>query len=171
MATVTKVIMDKDDLQPLADGIKELEGNTSNITLSQMENAISSTNSEINRQGTLISEIISALEGKSVPGGGASVETCNVNITRLSEALPANVIYTTVDANGNITTVSEQTSLFNALVGSCFFVFDCDYSVGACIGAEILKNTSGTNDYIVIKLTATQGETARIDFQGMGGSN
>lgn len=72
MATVTKVIMDKDDLQPLADEIKELEGNVSNITLSQMENAISSANSEISRQSNLISEIVSALEGKGAGSGSGS---------------------------------------------------------------------------------------------------
>ena len=69
---VTKVIMDKDDLQPLADEIKELSGVSGAITLGQMETKLQSANQEINEQDALVEQLIQAMQGKGVPGSGGS---------------------------------------------------------------------------------------------------
>ena len=121
-------------------------------------------------QAAKIAEIEALLEGKAA-GGGSDVGTCIVNIT--DGIYPGSVFpitYTTVNENGNISTVSESTSSFNALVGSLFFI-ESTRSIGASSGVEILRYMYVTNGGMLVKITAAQGETARIDFQGMGGSN
>lgn len=76
MAESIQIFMEKDRLQPLADNIKVLKG-ADNITLQQMEDTIAETNTDIVSQTDLIAQLTSALQGKSVPGGGG-VETCTV---------------------------------------------------------------------------------------------
>ena len=80
MTESIQILMEKDRLQPLADNIKVLKGSDS-ITLQQMEDTIEETNTDITSQTDLIAQLTSALQGKSVPSGGASVETCTVTVT------------------------------------------------------------------------------------------
>lgn len=63
MSLVTKIVMDKDDLQPLADNIKTLSesGSTSKLTLAQMEVALEAANAEIAEQTSLINQIMEKL--------------------------------------------------------------------------------------------------------------
>lgn len=162
MATVTKVIMDKDDLQPLADGIKELEGNTSNITLSQMENAISSTNSEINRQGTLISEIISALDGKGAPGGGGSgsgaVETCTLSIKGIYTCIINDIHYlkhengeTTGVFDTDISIISKTAVFHNVVKGSHVYLSVGDGGIDVpVISSGYIESISSAGCYSVM---------------------
>lgn len=63
MSEVIQVIMNKDELQPLADSIKTLSesGSTSKLTLAQMEAALEAANAEIAEQTSLINQIMEKL--------------------------------------------------------------------------------------------------------------
>lgn len=73
MSENVQILMDKDELQPLANKIKILKGNNNSITLYGMENAIANANNEIESQSILLDQAIAALAGKSAGGGGAPV--------------------------------------------------------------------------------------------------
>lgn len=83
MTENVQIFMEKDRLQPLADNIKVLKGSDS-ITLQQMEDTIEETNTDIVSQTDLIAQLASALQGKSVSGGGdgstPAYETCTVRL-------------------------------------------------------------------------------------------
>lgn len=74
-----QVIMDKDDLQPLADSIKALGkiSTSEKLTLAELEEIVDSKNS--------------------------FVETCTVNIKSKSGAEPYYIVYNQLDSQGNIT--------------------------------------------------------------------
>lgn len=67
MAESIRIVMNKEDLQPLADEVKELKGTSDSITLAQMENELSMANNEIDAQAELLQQIITVLEGKEKP--------------------------------------------------------------------------------------------------------
>lgn len=68
-----KVIMDHDELQPIADNIKVLKGNYSDLTLKDMENSLGEVNEEVSIQADLINQIAVALEGKTAGGSADPV--------------------------------------------------------------------------------------------------
>lgn len=70
MSEVIKIVMDKNDLQPLADEVKKLRGGNESITLVQMENELLSVNDEVDVQTELLAQIATALEGKAAGNGG-----------------------------------------------------------------------------------------------------
>lgn len=75
MAEITRVIMEKDELQPLADNIKILNGTQNEeITLSGMESVIQSSNAEIESQAAKLAQALSALNGKAASGGSGEVK-------------------------------------------------------------------------------------------------
>lgn len=63
MSEVVRVIMNKDELQPLVDSIKTLSesSSTSKLTLAQMEAALEAANAEIAEQTSLINQIMEKL--------------------------------------------------------------------------------------------------------------
>lgn len=75
MAENILVVMNKEDLQPLANDIKTLNGLSQSklITLDGMEKAIEDANDAIASQENLIAQISAALEGKAA-GGGAPAD-------------------------------------------------------------------------------------------------
>ena len=70
MSEAIKIVMDKNDLQPLADEVKKLRGGNELITLAQMENELLSVNDEVDVQAELLVQIAAALEGKAAGNGG-----------------------------------------------------------------------------------------------------
>ena len=70
MSEAIKIVMDKNDLQPLADEVKKLRGGNEPITLAQMENELLSVNDEVDVQAELLVQIAAALEGKAAGNGG-----------------------------------------------------------------------------------------------------
>lgn len=74
-----KIIMNKDALQPLADNIKTLRNDNTNITLAEMETAVETANINISTEANLISQIATALEGKAAGGEEVTLQSKTVS--------------------------------------------------------------------------------------------
>ena len=64
----------------IADEIRTLSGTTEAMGLDAMATNVGNANSEVDNQADLISQIVTALEGKAVGGPGGNIETCAVTI-------------------------------------------------------------------------------------------
>ena len=80
--------------------MSKLENNTA--SLETVMSKINGLNNEINSQATTIAEIAELLNGKSVPGGTASVETCTVTISGSNSVGRPYYISAIVFENGKI---------------------------------------------------------------------
>lgn len=104
----------------VADGVRTLSATTSGLTLDQMASNVEAANSEITNQSELISQIMTALEGKAA--GGASIETCTVTINHNSGSLYS--VVATKYENGQIIGCFENlgtvhsTTVLNVVKGS-----------------------------------------------------
>lgn len=101
--------------------------------------------SEITAQDTLISNILTALEGKAAGGGGASVKTCTIILNADSDAYITRCGYTWVSDNGDTTsshltlpgTKGEDITLNNVVCGSFVYVQAGGASLGLSASPEI----------------------------------
>lgn len=177
---VTKVIMDKDDLQPLADEIKELGGVSGAITLGQMETKLQDANAEISEQDALVEQLISAMQGKSVPpsvGEGGSIETCTVTII-----FPAGLMYIarqrhTGSVDGKIEFFSledtapddEGVYIINNVVCNTMMrisfnraLYASEYQASYENGLECVLTGIGSGDFYLLATQSSPSPTLRI---------
>lgn len=73
-----RVITDKENIVPIADKVRVLDGTTIEKTLGEMVESIDEANAEIAIQAEKIAELSAILDTKATSGG---VETCTVRIT------------------------------------------------------------------------------------------
>ena len=85
MSEKVQILMDKDELQPLANKIKILKGNNNSITLYGMENAVANANNEIESQSILLDQAIAALAGKSAGSGAPVLQEKTITPTTSSQ--------------------------------------------------------------------------------------
>ena len=72
----------KELLTNLADELRTLTNTTDKMGLSVMAGHVSDANAEVDEQDALVTELMAALQGKSVPGGsGGAVETCTLTLS------------------------------------------------------------------------------------------
>ena len=77
---MSEYLVQRQSLENIADEIRVLSGTTEELGLEAMASNVADANTTIDAQATTISEIAALLEGKSVPGGGGSVETCSIRL-------------------------------------------------------------------------------------------
>jgi hypothetical protein len=82
MSEVIKIVMDKNELQPLANSIKTLNGTLETITLTGMENTLSKANEEIDTQSILIEQALNALNNKV-----GIINTCEVSYSGINGSI------------------------------------------------------------------------------------
>ena len=79
-------------LTNLADELRTLTNTTDKMGLSVMAGHVSDANTEVDEQSAVVDELMAALQGKSVPGGGGGVEyevvTIPAGATSATYALP-----------------------------------------------------------------------------------
>ena len=126
----------------------------------------------------LIEELNAALDGKSVSGGGANVETCTVVLDGASSTYrPYYYSYTTIDANGNITGAAvgnnsaTNVTLNNVVCGSVVTVYW--YTLGDTVNVPTNATHIVTSDkhFNAYQITAPAGNRAIIinSFAHVGG--
>lgn len=93
---MSEYLVQRQSLKNIADEIRVLSGTTEPLGLTEMATNVKEANDEVADQTDLIAQVVSALQGKSVPGGGG-VETCTVTINYIGPPLPnteAKIYYT-----------------------------------------------------------------------------
>lgn len=127
---MSEYIVQRNSLVNVADEIRVLSGATEELGLDEMASNVADANTTIDAQATTISEIAALLEGKSVPGGGGSVETCIVTITeKIAEPSAEPTVYY-IDAAGNyqsaiVGSVEQITVRKNSIVAAKDFANHC----------------------------------------------
>jgi hypothetical protein len=89
-------------LTNLADEIRELSGVTEPLGLDEMVTNVNTANTDVATMAGLIEELNTALDGKSVSGGGAGVETVTAKVYGATT-----VIYTAVVDGALVTQISN----------------------------------------------------------------
>ena len=131
------------------------------------------TNTEVAAQATQIEEIMELLDGKAVPGGGASVETCTVTVNCVSNGYVAATCY----INGEITVhwlkdFGTTTTVSDVVCGSLIMV--------KCLVRSAMPGTTSDNAEILFdgsiiggsviypaycfRITAPSGGTATVSI-------
>lgn len=148
-----QVIMDKDDLQPLADSIKALGkiSTSEKLTLTELEEIVGSKNS--------------------------FVETCTVNIKGKSGAEPYYIVYNMLDSQGNITptlianktTKTLEFTLTNVIKQSYIVIYWGNATYGATVYTPSPDHlTTGTYAY---KMLNDVNNIINTSSSHTGGSN
>lgn len=155
-------------LTSIADAIRDIDGSTDKVTPSGMVTALEGVNTEVVTQADLISQIATVLEGKSA--GGASFETCSVDIT-VSAGTINDVTYTTIEADEVVAKrekVGAASKTITCICGSFVVVnFSEVFMTNDLSGATELRG-SATNAYMGVNyvrpylITANSGSTASI---------
>ena len=123
----TKYLVEGGTLTGIADKIRVLNGSNETLTPAEMQTTLDTHNTEmvevLATQDNLIAQIAAALEGKTVPSGGANVETCTVTLTDY-EPNCTTVIYSKL-IDGSITTCSTSeggTTYTDVVCGTIFCI-------------------------------------------------
>lgn len=162
-------------LTNLADEIRVLSGTTEPLGLDAMASNVADANTTIDAQATTIDEIAALLEGKSIPGGGASgggtsIDTCTFEYyTRngySSNDYCTGLAVQVINADGVIDIVCyrEQAAgttvtIENALCGGLVATY-CGDTAPVCSGVELLASANGIRYY---KITVAAGEIATLE--------
>lgn len=90
---MSEYLVQRQSLENIADEIRVLSGTTEPLGLTEMATNVNDANDEVADQTELIAQVVSALQGKSVPGGGedvtAETETYTDLLTDLEAAVEA----------------------------------------------------------------------------------
>lgn len=168
--TNTMVIMDKSQMQPLADGIKEVSGTTSAITLNDMEAAIATVNTEVDTQSQLLSIIAQALENKvgvspiveiTKTGAITTINITDLNGTHtatVNDGVNASIINASANLVDNGGTPSASVTLGGSEAARSFaFTFNNINGKNGERGMSFLRITTAPSSYT----TTTGGFTPK----------
>ena len=109
-----------------------LAGKTEAVSTSEIIEDLTEANADVETMAGLIEELEAALEGKSVEGGGAAVETCTVEISHAGTAYM--LMYTSYENNQLVPHVVDLDPIHNNVpdltiqttVGNILFVNAAD---------------------------------------------
>ena len=144
-----------------------------------MAEHVSDANTEVDEQDVLVTELMEALQGKSVPGGGSgSVETCTVNLTISDAGAPSFLyVFGTHLIDGVVGGMHEyytdiggstEPLVFNDIIKDTIFTISCHggfchYGDPSVSNGEVVKTISACKTYAV-KIT---GSPAVIDVRNI----
>ena len=90
---MSKVIVEREDMVAIADGVRESIGSSDDMTLAEINSNLATVNAEAVTQADLIAQISAVLDGKvGGGGGGAAVETCTVTISDDSDGTRFDIV-------------------------------------------------------------------------------
>lgn len=88
---MSEYLVKRQSLENIADEIRVLSGTTEPLGLTEMATNVNDANDEVADQTDLIAQVVSALQGKSIPGGGEDVTEETATYTDLLTDLEAAV--------------------------------------------------------------------------------
>lgn len=164
---MSEYLVKRQSLENIADEIRVLSGTTEPLGLSEMATNVGAANAQVAEIEGLIEELNAALDGKSVSGGGANVETCTVEISSEVGWLQyccATVyvnnkvdVFTTSQFNQTHSVTIENVVCGSTLVGSMSGIPALFASATA--GAEQINSN---DKFGFFKITAAANDTATI---------
>lgn len=145
---MSEYLVKRQSLENIADEIRVLSGTTEPLGLTEMATNVNDANDEVADQTDLIAQVVSALQGKSVPGGGEDVTAETATYTNLLTDLEAAVDALPDAGHGAI----ETCTVVLRGTASNYRPYYCSYTAvgdnGNIMGAAI-----GPNSAIDITLT------------------
>lgn len=181
-----KILTNKEEITPIADEIRQLNGTTELMDLNTMTNNLDKANNEINTQAIKLDELKTILAGKAGGGSGGAVETCTVTLTSSSSPYEG-YIFLTIDDDGNYKIIRKTNQyVTDAIINNVVCNSMCmvrvegypssslpDRGVANFIGIEYVdtimlasyESTFGSYEAVYV-ITANSGGNARIEVFG-----
>jgi hypothetical protein len=125
----------------LADEVRELSGETGQLSLEGMTDKVSESNGTISDQSDLIAQIAEALEGKAAGGGGLPTQEKTVSIT----------------ANGTHEVLPDDGYALSKVTANVFVASDSERDVAALLDNSLVNLTNSV--VTSLKSRALQGST------------
>ena len=168
---MSEYLVQRQSLENIADEIRELSGTTEPLGLTEMATNVNDANAQVAEIEGLIGELNAALDGKSVSGGGASVETRSLYIRNCEQ------VYYTGKENGvlvakkSIGTNSGSTHHIEVCLGLPIVCGNVSFAHGAPQSCSIEDLGNISTDIFAFILTDTTSTTPVVIFANVGGSN
>lgn len=174
---MNEYLVQRQSLENIADEIRVLSGTTEPLGLDEMKTNVNTANTEVAAQATQIEEIMGLLDGKSVSGGGANIDTCSVRVYSTDgQTCLYNVQYTAFE-DGKVVSkrVVESESFVkqnfdityeNVCCGTVFNIYGNSQSgiIWTTNGVEEASGYGNTGYNMWYTVTATAGAIATIQM-------
>lgn len=170
-----KILASKEEITPIADEIRQLNGTTELMDLNTMINNLDEANSEINTQATKLDELKTILAGKASGGGeDVSIETCTLRFYSEDNGMKLTWYAYERFSEGKViiqvVPVYSGGSSFditiNDMVCGGLFIFDVTHTYGVVVVAEKNSTTFMNADSVYfVRSVALPGDTSIIRLE------
>lgn len=169
---MSEYLVQRQSLENIADEIRVLSGTTEPLGLDEMATNVNDANDEVADQTELLAQLVSALEGKSVSGGGGG--SSNYETTEIYINGCRNVYYTGVENGMLVAKASEGSSRSanHTIQACCNMPVVCGYVYNETPSmSNGITKIGGYSTYIVAYTIPYSASYWEIDFRGGGSSN
>lgn len=166
---MSEYLVQRQSLENIADEIRVLSGTTEPLGLTEMATNVNDANAQAAEIEGLIEELNVALDGKSVSGGEANVETCTVVLDASSKTYRALYFsYTTVDSDGSVVGIAAgpnsdaDVTINNVVCGTIVTVYWNKHTIGQSYTNATAVISTSDYHFCAYLITAPAGGTVTL---------
>ena len=169
-----RILANKEEITPIADEIRRLNGITELMDLNTMTNNLDEANNEINTQTTKLNELKTILQGKATNDSGNNIDTCSVRLYSDDPKMEVDwYVYERVkDGTAALTLVNKyEQGAFDIIINDMkcggILAYDIYHPFGVWIDStENAEQEAGSDNHIdFMRINAPPGGMASIKLR------